>query len=158
MFCENCGTQLPDNATACNVCGAMINNAAAEPAAYEPAEAAYIPSEPMAYTPAEPTYYTPAPEYTADAATLSSLATNSLVMGILGLCLCFVPILGIIFSKKGMKKASEYNSMATAPSGKAKTGKILGTIGLVFSIIYTICFIIGIIIGILGVIAGVAYL
>ncbi len=180
MFCENCGTQLPNDATVCSVCGAIINKQVEEPQmqqldntygtsyngytqadrmysgyadnTYTSADNAYA-TENNGYTYANPesaynyadnggyyqssdaVYYTP---YAADnAATIESLASGALTMGILSLCLCFVPVLGIIFAVKGKNRASKYASMTSARSGKATTGRVLSIIGLVFSIILT---------------------
>ncbi len=75
------------------------------------------------------------------------LSTQSLVFGILGLVFCESGILGIIFSAIGLSKAKKYAAEAGELTGKAKTGKILATLGLVFSIIAIVC---GIIVAIVG--------
>lgn len=187
MFCENCGTQLPNDATVCSVCGAIINKQVEEPQMQQPNNMygtsynGYTQAEPMysgyadnTYTSADNAYattdngyattdngytytnpdsaynyadngdyyqssdevfYTP---YAADnTAMIESLASGALTMGILSLCLCFVPVLGIIFAVKGKNRASKYASMTSAHSGKATTGRILSIFGLVFSIILT---------------------
>ncbi len=180
MFCENCGTQLSNDATACNVCGAIINKMAEEPQMQQPNNMygtsynGYTQAEPMysgyadnTYTSADNVYATENNGYTYtnpdsaynyannggyyqssdavyytpyaanNAAMIESLASGALTMGILSLCLCFVPVLGIIFAVKGKNRASKYASMTSAHSGKATTGRILSIFGLVFSIILT---------------------
>ena len=64
------------------------------------------------------------------------LSTQSLVFGILSLLFTELSILGIIFGavvKSKAKKFAELNEGVV--TGKAKVGKILSTLGLVFSII-----------------------
>lgn len=63
------------------------------------------------------------------------LSSGSLTFGILGLIFCSTGLLGLIFSAIGRSKAKKYAAEAGAVEGKAKVGKILSTIGLVFSII-----------------------
>ena len=70
------------------------------------------------------------------------LSSGSLTFGILGLVFCGSGILGLIFSAIGLSKAKKYAAEVGALEGKAKTGKILATLGLVFSIIALIIWII----------------
>jgi len=46
MFCPNCGTNLPDNATFCSNCGAQINNNNAPQQSYQPPQQPYQPYQP----------------------------------------------------------------------------------------------------------------
>ena len=72
----------------------------------------------------------------------NKLSSGSLTFGILGLVFAESGILGIIFSAIGLSKAKKYAAEAGELTGKAKTGKILATLGLVFSIISLVCIII----------------
>lgn len=72
----------------------------------------------------------------------NKLSQNSLIFGILGLVFCESGILGIIFSAIGLSNAKKYAAEAGELTCKAKTGKILATLGLVFSIISLVCIII----------------
>ena len=74
------------------------------------------------------------------------LSSGSLTFGILGLVFCGSGILGLIFSIIGMSKAKKYAAEAGELTGKAKTGKILATLGLVFSIIAIVIWVICIIV------------
>ena len=71
------------------------------------------------------------------------LSQQSLIFGILGLVFCESGILGLIFSIIGLSKAKKLAAENGGQlEGKAKTGKILSTLGLVFSIIGLVCVII----------------
>ena len=48
MFCKNCNTQLPDNATFCKNCGARLTQESAGPA--KPQTVIQPPEPPMGYT------------------------------------------------------------------------------------------------------------
>lgn len=64
------------------------------------------------------------------------LSTQSLVFGILSLVFTECSILGIIFGAVGKSKAKKFAELNEGVvTGKAKVGKILSTLGLVFSII-----------------------
>ena len=67
------------------------------------------------------------------------LSSGSLTFGILGLIFCSTGLLGLIFSAIGRSKAKKYAEEAGELTGKAKAGKVLATIGLVFSIINLVC-------------------
>ena len=63
-------------------------------------------------------------------------STKPLVFGILALALCETGILGIIFGAIATSNAKKFAAAnGGVLDGKAKTGKILGTLGLVFGII-----------------------
>ena len=68
------------------------------------------------------------------------LSTQSLVFGILSLVLSEGGILGIIFGAIGKAKAKAFAEQnGGVLTGKAKVGKILSTLGLVFGIITLVC-------------------
>ena len=67
------------------------------------------------------------------------LSTQSLVFGIISLVLAEGGILGIIFGAIGKAKAKAFAEQnGGVVTGKAKVGKILSTLGLVFGIIMTV--------------------
>lgn len=73
----------------------------------------------------------------------NKLATQSLVFGILSLVLTECGILGIIFGAIGKAKAKAFAAQNDGVvTGKAKVGKILSTLGLVFGIICLVCVVI----------------
>ena len=71
------------------------------------------------------------------------LSTQSLVFGIISLVLAEGGILGIIFGAIGKAKAKAFvEQNGGVVTGKAKVGKILSTLGLVFGIIMTVLLVI----------------
>lgn len=71
------------------------------------------------------------------------LSTQALTFGILSLVFVELSILGIIFGAIGKAKAKAFAAENDGVlTGKAKVGKILATLGLVFSIICLVCFVI----------------
>ena len=71
------------------------------------------------------------------------LSTQSLVFGIISLVLAEGGILGIIFGAIGKAKAKAFAEQnGGVVTGKAKVGKILSTLGLVFGIIMTVFWVI----------------
>lgn len=133
MFCNNCGTQLPDNSAFCANCGAAQNvqQAAPQAPAYE-AQPQY--NQAPVYE-AQPQYnqapvYNAAPE--ADAGSL-------LVKGILALALSEFGIPGIILGSMAKKLAAQFMAANGGQIfGKAKVGSILGKIGFGLGIGMTI--------------------
>ena len=81
--------------------------------------------------------YQPAPDPVA-----SGYAGRALGFGITSLCCCWLPvffsIIGIVFGALAIKQSSNYARVASVASARAKTGKVLGIIGLVISIIVTV--------------------
>ena len=100
----------------------------------QPAQPQYgQPAQPQYGQPAQPQYGQPAPQY--GQFTQDELASSVLKFGILGLVFSMlIPLLGIIFSSIAMSKAKNY-ALTYPLEGKAKTGKILGIIGLILSIV-----------------------
>ena len=107
MYCKNCGSHIPDDARFCTKCGA---------------------DQKITYTPAaQRTAVRPAPG-----------ATSVLIFGILSLALSLLgysSIGGIICGILCRVKAREYTEAGGELTGKAGTGKTLGQIGLIVSIV-----------------------
>ena len=157
MFCPNCGNQIPEGSAFCGNCGTKVEAPAAPQPAPQPAYEA--PQQPAYQAVQEPVYVAPqqsvqvAPVVNnANDPELNSLATNTMVFGILGaaLGLC-IGVPGIIFSVLTKKKVNEFVGRAGSLYGKAKVGSILAKVGLPVSIactaIYTICFFAGLLSG-----------
>lgn len=173
MFCPNCGNKIGEGALFCSSCG---NKVEAQPAPQQPAyeavqEPVYVAPVQPAPQPAYEAVQQPAPQPAYQAvqqpvyvapqqpvqpavndAELNSMATNTMIFGILGaaLGLC-VGVPGIIFSCLTKKKVEEFQARAGSVYGKAKVGSILAKVGLPVSIvctaIYTISFFVGLISG-----------
>lgn len=146
MFCKNCGTQLADDAAFCSGCGTKVESQPAPQPVYEaPQQPTYTAPQPT-YTAPQPTYVAPQPA--ANDPALDSLATNTMIFGILGaaLGLC-VGVPGIVFSVLTKNKVEEFIGRAGSLYGKAKVGSILSKVGLpvsiVCTVIYTISFFVG---------------
>lgn len=126
MFCNNCGTQVPDGSAVCSNCGRPLYEDR-----QQPAQPQYAYQQPYAAQPAaQPVPSTP------------------LVFGILSLALG--PILAIIFGALGIGKAKSYVAAGGQYAGKIKVGKILSTIGLICGIVGTVLLVIFIILLITG--------
>jgi hypothetical protein len=136
MFCESCGSQVPDGQSFCSNCGAPVVQAAPQPAA-QPAQPVY--QQPVAQ-PVQPVVQVqpvvvqaaqPAP-----AAKSSGLAIAGLIMGIFTLIFCWVPVvgfilgvLGLIFSIAGIAKKNG------GAKGAAIAGLIMTIIGAIISVV-----------------------
>ncbi len=73
-----------------------------------------------------------------------------LTFGILGLALCETGILGLIFSIIAISKAGKFRQNSTERSGQVNTGRALGIVGLIVSILMIILWIILIALGALN--------
>ena len=118
----------------------------AQPQYGQPAQPQYVqPAQPQYTQPVQTQYaqpaqygasYNPAPDPVA-----SGYAGRALGFGITSLCCCWLPfffsIIGIVFGALAIKQSSNYSRVASVVSGRARTGRILGIIGLVISIIVT---------------------
>lgn len=126
MYCNHCGTQIPDNTIFCPNCGAEQRAVYAQPV-----NSAQI-INPYANDPQA-----------------SSDASPVLTWGIIGLafsCSFFLSFLGIIFSAIGRSKANAYIAKYGMVFGKSKVGSILSKIGLILGIVLTVFLIIYIIV------------
>lgn len=151
MFCSNCGTQIPEGSLFCGNCGAKVEAQPAPQPAPQPAyEAVQQPAYEAVQQPAyqavqEPVYVAPqqpvqvAPVVNnANDPELNSLATNTMIFGIIGLALSELGVPGIILSSIAMNKAAEFESKAGSLYGKAKVGRRLAKPGKIVGIIMTI--------------------
>ena len=88
----------------------------------------------------QPVYVAPvvAPERPQEDPELNSLATNTLIFGIIGLALSEMGIPGIILSSIAMNKAAEFERKAGKLFGKALVGRRLAKPGKIVGIIMTI--------------------
>lgn len=178
MFCPNCGNKIGEGALFCASCGTRVEAPAApqqpayeavqqpayeavqqpvyeapvQPAYEAPVQPAYEAVQQPAYQiPQQPVQVAPAVNNANDPE-LNSLATNTMIFGILsaalGLC---IGVPGIIFSVLTKNKVNEFVSRAGSLYGKAKVGSILAKVGLPVSIvctaIYTISFFVGLLSG-----------
>ena len=136
MYCKNCGAQLPDNAVFCTECGAQ--QAAPQPQPQPQPQPTY-------QQPQQPVYQQPVyqqPQYTPVVATPD--AGPIFVTGLLSLI--FAGLIGLILAIVNKSKVKAYQAAGGQLTGKAKAGSILGTLGLVFSIIALITSVIYIIV------------
>lgn len=146
MFCSNCGNQIPEGSLFCGNCGTKVEAPAAPQPAYK------APQQPAYQAVQEPVYVAPQPAYqavqqpvqvapavnNANDPELNSLATNTMIFGIIGLALSELGIPGIILSNIAMNKAAEFESKAGSLYGKAKVGRRLAKPGKIVGIIMTI--------------------
>ncbi len=153
MFCRFCGTQLPDNSAFCPSCGAAQSSVSSTPqptpVSSEPTyDPSYDPSYKPSYEPSHEPSHEPSYEPSYDAAQFNTPLTNTpavsstpiLVFGILALsfaCTFYLSFLGIIFGAITMSRAKSFLATMGSLSGKAKTGRILGKVGLILGIVLT---------------------
>ena len=149
MFCESCGSFIPDGQSFCSNCGA---------AAPQPVQPAAQPVQPLQGVPVtpqpayqEPVYQQPAYAQpvavtaTATAAATTKrkngMATAGMIFGILAVCFCWIPVfnifitptlglLGLIFSIVGLVKKN------VKGKGMAIAGLILSVLATVFVVLY----------------------
>lgn len=146
MFCHKCGTELKDGTLFCYCCGSKAAPEEELLQKTEPVETVeaesveIVEAEPVEV--AEPLYQQPveqeiifSDEYEEEK---ESLSTTALLCGLFGLICsdtCIFAILGIILSRIGIAKAKRYGQMTGSITGKAKAGKIMGTIGFILGLI-----------------------
>lgn len=126
MFCENCGSKLPDGAKFCGGCGAKTVSVQPAYAAAEPAPVRPIPS--LAHAPSAQTAYAPTPPY------LEKPNNDPMRVGqYLGMLLLMcVPILNIVL----LFMWSFGNSVNLNKKNFARASLILGVIGIILSIVF----------------------
>ena len=65
-----------------------------------------------------------------------------LALGIIGLATCETGIIGLIISIIAISKAGKFRANSPVPSGQVNTGRALGIVGLIFSILMIILWIV----------------
>lgn len=143
MFCSNCGTQIPEGSAFCGNCGTKVAAQAAPQPAPQPAYT--VPQQPVQVAPVN---------NNANDPELNSLATNTMIFGIIGLALSELGIPGIILSNIAMNKAAEFERKAGSLYGKAKVGRRLAKPGKIVGIIMTIFWAIYFLVIMIAAIAG----
>ena len=142
MFCENCGSQIPESSSVCPNCGAAVRSAgAAQPV--QPTQPVYQPVQPVYQQPvqpvySQPVYAQPTPVTPVGAPAMGAmnpeLAKSVLVMGIVAVataCTVWFSFLGIIFGAIGLSKAKKFTEECGQLFGKARIGKYLSLGGLI---------------------------
>ncbi len=118
MYCAKCGKEMDDNAKYCPACGADVNADAAAP---------------------EPAPYVGSSSYAPDASQSSGVGVGAMVCGIIGLILCWVPIVGLILSIVAVVLGSKgRKELPPDKRGMATAGFVMGIIGLVIAVIVLI--------------------
>ena len=174
IICKNCGAELPDGAKFCTKCGYAIipdEEIPREPveaqaaddwnvqaqqadASYNPYPAAPQVQDPQyqpQYQPQQPQYYGGYQDNAyRDTSAVDEAAKNNegkgpMIMAIIGLVICGVP--GIILCAIAKSKVKAWEEKYGPATGMAKAAKIMGTLGLVFSIISVVCWAIVFIVG-----------
>ena len=152
MFCAKCGKEMDDNAKFCPSCGA--GTSVDTGTTYEQPKA---PANDIAQPYSQPAYTPPAyKEVTPNQSSNSGLPLGSMICGIIGLVLCWVPIVGLILSIIAIVLAGKAKKVVPAGErGMATAGFIMGIIGLVISIIVLIVWIVTI--AFIGTLGGMAF-
>jgi hypothetical protein len=123
MYCAKCGKEMDDNAKFCPACGA---DAGGDPAAYTPAS--FDSSNSNSFAAEEPQS--------------SGTGVGAMVCGIIGIILCWVPIVGLVLGIVATVLGSKRNSLPADKRGMATAGFVLGIITLVIGIIMVILLIV----------------
>ena len=167
MFCESCGSFIPDGQSFCSNCGAPASKPAAQPvsqpvAAAQPVQPVVQPVQPIAAQPVQPiaqpvqpvyqqpVYQQPVyaqPVYQQPVAPVkkgNGAATAGLVFGILTFCLCLIPFVNIVttalFGLLGLIFSIVGIAKKNASGkGKAIAGLILTLLGTIGTVIFCVC-------------------
>lgn len=157
MYCESCGSLIPNGETFCRNCGAQVRQAAApQPVAQpvaQPVQPVY--QQPVYQQPVQPVYQQPIYQQPAyqravyqqpqlrEPTRINGAATAGLIFGILTLVFCWVPFLnfilglfGLIFSIVGMSRKN------AGGKGRAIAGLVCTLLGSVVTVLYIIYFIV----------------
>jgi len=118
MYCKNCGAEIADGSTFCTQCGAPVQQ-----------------EQPQAQP-------QPQPVYTAEPAVQAPEGKPILILGILSIALNSIPYVGwiggLICAIICANKVKAYLAAGGQLTGVAKVGKILGTVGLIISIVMAV--------------------
>lgn len=132
MYCESCGSFIPDGQAYCSNCGAK----APEPKAAPAPQPVAVPVQPVAVpvTPVQPGYDPNRPVVleTPMEYRVNHKARTGLILGIVSIFAGYIPvfgaipgIIGLVFSLQGLKNSSELGS-----KGRAIGGIITSAVGL----------------------------
>ncbi len=125
MFCNHCGTNVPEGSAFCQNCGA--------PVASVPAQ-----SDPYRVTPKVDPYAKPVDQREREA------SKSVLTFGIIALafsCSWVLSFVGIIFAFIAFSKSKAYERDFGPATGKTRVGKIFSIVSIPLSIVMTIFFI-----------------
>ena len=126
MFCNACGSNVPDGSVTCPSCGNVLQATTANTAATM--NNSYM--QPMQQPMMNGQQYQFQQTMSSDCPTPGSIMAK----GIVSAALSFTPvacIASIILGILAIKSASKFNQMSPEPSGQAKAGKITGIVGCV---------------------------
>ena len=140
MFCESCGSPVPDGQTNCPNCGAAVYQAAPQPAA-QPVYQQPVYQQPVA----QPVYQQPLVQAQpiVMAAPQPVRKTNGwgiagLIFGILTLVTCWIPVVPLILGFFGLVLSIIGLCMKNAGKGQAIAGLILTIIGAIIGACMTL--------------------
>lgn len=140
MFCNQCGSDVPNGVGFCPNCGAPVEQPRQAQPQYQQPDPY---QQPQYQQPVEPQYQQPVygqPVSSVGDPQERALAKTILVFGILAIafaCTYYVAFMGIVFGAITSGKVKQYIAMYPL-SGKAKTGSILGKVGLILGIVLTV--------------------
>lgn len=131
MVCQKCGTQVTDGTVICPTCGNVVasQNTYGQQSGPQPYGRQQT-QQPYGY------------QQQANVMTTVS-PTNVLVLGIVALSLAWEPIASIaaiVLGAIAMAKANRYYAEGGVFSGKVKTGRILGMVGMISGIVMTVIY------------------
>lgn len=140
MFCNQCGGEVPNGVGFCPNCGAPVEQP--QQPQYAQPEPQYPQPDPQ-YQQLDPQYQQPV--YAQPMAPVGDpqereLAKSILIFGILAIafaCSYYIAFMGIVFGAITSGKVKQYVAMYPL-AGKAKTGSILGKVGLIVGIVLTV--------------------
>ncbi len=138
MFCESCGSPVPDGQSFCPNCGAPVTQAAPAAQPVQPV------SQPVYQQPvAQPVYQQPV--YQVQPVVMSApeqpvRKTNGfgiagLILGILTLVTCWIPIVPLFFGFFGLILCIIGLCMKNAGKGQAIAGLVMTLIGVVIGVV-----------------------
>jgi len=133
MFCKNCGAQQPDNSKFCTSCGSSI--AAAQQPIQQPVQSA----PQQQFSQAQQSQQQFSQPIVAQQMTQAGdgEATTSLICGIAGLVLCWIPIIGLILNILAIVFARKAKGKGSI-GAKATIGMVLGIVAIVIVVFWTI--------------------